>query len=270
MAAVKKTNSSPAGDKQKKKRGLGALLALLLILCAAAAVVFAVIAVSKALFTANPRFKLQKVLVNGTGYWKNHPEQLARKIELQKGTNLFTLDLKTVRQKTGKIPGIDSCSVMRILPDTLLFQVVERVPRAALGSSNSPWLVDGKAIVMPRSQVMSKLRRLPTISGVPLAKAKNGEPFNDAQTAVDLIMTAIRDFPDFNIIHISLQNPDKMQVYLKYRKYPMYKVMLPMKHRGLKFELQILQSAIINALKNGDRRTHYDLSYEGKVVIKTP
>ena len=35
MGAVKKNNTSPAGDKQKKKRGLGALFALLLILCLA-------------------------------------------------------------------------------------------------------------------------------------------------------------------------------------------------------------------------------------------
>lgn len=270
MTAVTKNNISSAGDKQKKKRGLGAFFALLLILCAAAAAVFAVVAVCKALFTENPRFNLQKVLITGTGYWKNHPEKLAGKIKLEKGTNLFKLDLKTVRRKTETIPGIDSCSVMRILPDTLLFQVVERVPRAVLGSSNSPWLVDSKAIVMPRTQVMSKIRRLPTISGISLAGAKNGKPFNAVKTAVDLIMTATRDFPDFTIIQISLKNPDKMFVYLKYRRYPMYRVMFPVKHRGLKFELQVLQSAIINALKNGDRRTYYDMSYEGKVVIKTP
>lgn len=270
MAAEKKKNTSSAGDKQKKKRCLGAFFALLLILCAAAASVFAVIALFKALFTENPRFNLQKILVTGTGYWKNHPEQLAEKIKLKKTTNLFKLDLRDVRQKTEKVPGIDSCSVMRILPDTLLFQVVERVPRAVLGSSTSPWLVDSKTIVMPRAQVMSKLRRLPTISGISLSGAKDGKPFNAVKPAVDLIMTAIRDFPDFYIYQISFRNPDKMYVYFKYRRYPMYRVILPVKHRGLKFELQVLQSAIINALKNGDRRTLYDMSYEGKVVIKTP
>ncbi len=270
MGAVKKNNTSPAGDKQKKKRSLGAFFALLLILCAAAAAVFAVIALFRVLFTGNPRFNLQKVLVTGTGYWKNHPEKLAGKIKLKKRTNLFKLDLKTVRRETEKIPGIDSCSVMRILPDTLLFQVVERVPRAVLGSATSPWLVDSKTIVMPRAQVMSKLRRLPTISGISLAGAKDGEPFNAVKPAVDLIMTATRDFPDFTIIEISLKKRDKMYVYLKYRRYPMYRVYIPVKHRGLKFELQVLQSAIINALKNGDRRTLFDMSYEGKVVIKTP
>ena len=270
MAAVKKNNTSSAGDKQKKKRSLGAFFALVLILCAVAASVFAVIAVFRALFTENQRFNLHKVLVTGTGYWKNHPEQLARKIELKEGTNLFKLDLKTVRRETEKVPGIDSCSVMRILPDTLLFQVIERVPRAVLGNSNSPWLVDSKTIVMPRAQVMSKVRRLPTISGISLAGAKDGEPFSTVKPAVDLIMTATRDFPDFNIIEISLKNPDKMYVYFKYRRYPIYRVLLPVKHRGLKFELQVLQSAIINALKNGDRRTLYDMSYEGRVVIKTP
>lgn len=270
MAAAKKNNTSSAGDKQKKKRGLGALFALLLILCAVVAAVFAAFAVFKALFTENPRFNLQKVLVTGTGYWKNHPEKLAGKIKLEKRTNLFKLDLKTVRRETEKIPGIDSCSVMRILPDTLLFQVVERVPRAVLGSATSPWLVDSKTIVMPRAQVMSRIRRLPTISGISLAGAKNGEPFSAVKPAVDLIMTATRDFPDFTIIEVSLKKRDKMYVYLKYRRYPMYRVYLPVKHRGLKFELQVLQSAIINALKNGDRRTLYDMSYEGKVVIKTP
>ena len=267
MTVAKKKISPRGEDRQKKKKWRGALLALLLIISAIAAVLFAVFGASKLLFTTNPRFNLRDTRVTGPGYWKEHPEELARRIKLTKGVNLFALDLHTIRKRITEIPNVDSCSVMRVLPDTLVINVVERVPRAILGRAKSPWLVDGNAIVIPRSQFGKQLGRLPVIKDVKLTGAQAGKPFKNVKQAVDLVMTTVHSFPDFQIYTISLRDPEKMLIYLRYRDFPIYQVTLPVKNRGLSFSLIALQSAIINARERGETRIHYDLSYDNKVVI---
>lgn len=267
MAVAKTETARKAADQQEKKRRRGALLALLLIILAAAAVCFAVFGASRVLFTANPRFQLRKIRVNGPGYWKEHPEELASGIKLKTGTNLFALDLRQLRSRIQSLPNVDSCSIVRILPDTLVFQLVERVPRAFLGSGRSPWVVDGEGVVMPRKQVMAAMPNLPVITGVSLAGARSGKPMKEIRMAVDLIMMTVGNFPDFKIHRISLKNPDKMEIYLQYSRFPIYQVILPVKNRGLSFSLQVLRSAIINARNMGETRTHYDLSYDDRIVI---
>ena len=267
MTVAKKKISPRGEDKQKKKKWRGALLALLLIAAVIAAVLFAVFGAAKLLFTANPRFQLRETRVSGPGYWKEHPEELARRIKLKKGVNLFALDLRAVRKQIREIPNVDNCSVMRVLPDTLVINIVERVPRAILGRARSPWLVDGNAVVIPRSQFGKQLGHLPVIKDVKLTGAQAGKTFKKVKQAVDLVMTTVHSFPDFQIHSISLRDPEKMLIYLRYRNFPIYQVTLPVKNRGLSFSLIALQSAIINARERGETRIHYDLSYDNKVVI---
>ena len=265
MTVAKKKISPRGEDKQKKLFYCG--IFPLLIAAVIAAVLFAVFGASKILFTANPRFKLREIRVSGPGYWKDHPEERARRIKLQKGVNLFALDLRAVRKQIREIPNVDNCSIVRVLPDTLVINVVERVPRAILGRTKSPWLVDGDAIVIPRSQFGKQLGRLPVIKDVKLTGAQAGKPFKNVKQAVDLVMTTVHSFPDFQIYTISLRDPEKMMIYLRYRDFPIYQVTLPVKNRGLSFSLIALQSAIINARERGETRIHYDLSYDNKVVI---
>jgi cell division septal protein FtsQ len=175
--------------------------------------------------------------------------------------------MKQLREKVKTIANVDDCSVIRVLPDTLIFQITERVPRAFLGNVRSPWVVDGKGIIMHRKQSMTSYNALPVITDVNLRGARVGKELQSIRPAVDLIMMTVHSFPDFKIYRISMKNPDKMKILLKYRKFPIYQVLLPVKNRGLSLSFHVLQSAIINAKKNNETRTHYDLSYDNNVVI---
>ena len=62
-------------------------------------------------------------------------------------------------------------------------------------------------------------------------------------------------------------NYSQMEIYLQYQRFPIYQVRIPVKNRGLSFALLALQSAIVNARETGEKRTHYDLSYDNRVVI---
>lgn len=267
--AVAKTTSArkTAEQKQEKKKQKGALLAVFLILLILILAGGGLFLLKKVLFAANPRLTLREIRVNGTGYWKEHHEELAQKIGLKKGTNLFALDLKVLRAKIRAIPNVDSCSVVRVLPDMVVIRVTERVPRAVLGKQRAPWVLDADAVVMPRLKSMSFVSRLPEISGVSLSGIRPGEKLKKAQCAVDLIMMTVHNFPDIRIYSISLHNPEKMDIVLQYRKFPICRVKIPVKNRGLSFMLLALQSAVINARRMGETRNLYDLSYDGRVVI---
>ena len=260
------TAKKTAALKKEKKRRLAWLAGFLIVLVIVAAG-FAIFCAGRILFSANPRFKLRELRIDGAGYWKEHQDELIRKIELKMGTNLFLLDMKQLRDKVKTIANVDNCSVIRVLPDTLVFQITERVPRAFLGNVQSPGVVDGQGIIMHRRQSMVSYSNLPVITDVSLRGAKVGKELQAIRPAVDLIMMTVHSFPDFKIYRVSMKNPDKMKILLRYRNFPIYQVLLPVKNRGLSLSFHVLQSAIIDAKKNNETRTHYDLSYDNNVVI---
>ncbi|MBQ7207415.1 MAG: FtsQ-type POTRA domain-containing protein [Lentisphaeria bacterium] len=253
------------GQGRKKLLGAGlAVLSITLLLGAAAAGIYGA---RKALFVANPRLVLREIRVSGAGYWKEHPDALADAAGLRIGTGLFSLDLRKIRRRILDVPNVDSCSVVRVLPDLLVIKVTERVPRAVLGRAGSPWVVDGESVVMSRAQVMDTYRRLPVITGVPTANVKAGTAMKELKSAMELVMMTVRSFPDITVYQISLADPRKLDVLLRYRRFPVCRVAIPVKNRGMSFMLLTLQSAIINARRTGETRNHYDLSYDGRVVI---
>ena len=261
------TAKKTAALEQAKKKRIRAYFALFLIVLVIVAAGFSIFCAGRILFSANPRFKLRELRIDGAGYWKEHQDELIRQIKLKMGTNLFLLDMNQLREEVKKIANVDDCSVIRVLPDTLIFQITERVPRAFLGNDRSPWVVDGKGIIMHRKQSMASYSKLPVITNVSFRNAKVGKELQSVRPAVDLIMMTVHSFPDFRIYEVSMKNPGKMKILLQYRKFPIYQVLLPIKNRGLSLSFHVLQSAIIDAKKNNETRTHYDLSYDNNVVI---
>ena len=267
MATSQQTSAKDKQAEQGRKKLRGAGLAVLLIVILLGAAGTAIFFARRALFVANPRLVLREIRVNGAGYWRDHPEELAAQVGLRTGTGLFALDLRDIRRRIFAVPNIDSCSVVRILPDLLVIKVTERVPRAILGRRGSPYVADGDGVVMSRTRVMDSYRRLPIITDVSLKDVRPGQVMKEIKSAMDLVMMTVRNFPDITIYRISLRSPGKLDVLLRYRHFPVTRVMIPVRNRGMAFMLLTLQSAIINARRTGETRNHYDLSYDGKVVI---
>ena len=268
--AEKKTTAAAKKPVEKKdrKKLRGALLVILGLVLITAALIFGMIWLKGALFHRNQRFALREVTVTGSGYWKTHPKELASRLELNNGINLFSFKLREIRKKILAVPNVESCTVVRILPDTLVIHVTERVPRAFINSPRSPWVLDSKAVVMPRNQVMGNPGRLPVITGVDTRRITPGKELRELRTALELIMLTVRNFRDITIYEISIRNPEKMSVLLRYGRFPLCRVLIPVKNKGLSLMLLTLQSAIINTRRAGENKNTYDLSFEGKVVIR--
>ena len=87
-------------EKKKRRRAWFALVLIVLVIVAAG---FAIFCAGRILFSANPRFQLRELRIDGAGYWKEHQDELVRKIELKMGTNLFLLDMKQLRDKVKEL-----------------------------------------------------------------------------------------------------------------------------------------------------------------------
>ena len=188
--STKMTPVSPRGEREKLVR---VLLVIVCVVLAIAALFFALFGLRKVLFTGNPRLELRSVAVETTGYWENKEKILARRLNLTSGENLFTINIRKVRQELQKIPNVESCEVVRVLPDQIKLKIVERIPRAVLKNPRSPWVVDENGMVIPRHESLCMLQKdfLPVLH-TDMKNIMPGQPIPTPSTSEMLRFTASR------------------------------------------------------------------------------
>ncbi len=252
-------------DREKLLRALALLFAVLLLI---GAVFFAVFGAGKILFNDNPRFLLRHIELKSSGYWQGKDKELAKRIELTPGTNLYALKLPDLRTRLLKIPGIESCEITRELPDTLRIRIIERIPRAILAGPNALWVVDENTVVIPRYESTAG-DSLPKIFLYNNGQPRPGTTLETTRPALELIMETIRNYPDINILGVDLRKPSKIEFYMYFRNLKSCKVILPITPRKqLPALLNALQSAILDADRRGDNRGTFDLSYANGVLLR--
>ncbi len=113
------------------------------------------------LFWGNPAYTLRKLTIHVEGQVIT-PLDIRNDTGLCEGTNLFALSLGQVRTRfLQKRPVAKSIVIQRKLPDTVIVNVVERVPLARLGRG-SLYGVDREGYVFP---LRSSTREFPVITG---------------------------------------------------------------------------------------------------------
>ena len=88
-------------------------------------------------------FRANEIVVSGESRYS--AEEIIAATGVEKGQNLFQLDKNgIVRKVLTQLPYIDTISLSRKLPDTLLITVTESRPVAALEYNGSWWLMDAR------------------------------------------------------------------------------------------------------------------------------
>ncbi len=257
-----------ANVRSDREKFLRALFVLLLLLGLAGVAFCGVYGARRFLFSGNDRFRLREIEVRSGGYWQDKAPQLAARIGVHPGENLFRIDPGELRRRLLAIPGIEESEVLRILPDTLHLRVIERVPRAVLGNPRSEWVVDETGAVIPRLESMSASVPLPVILGISTAGVKAGMVLETLRPALELIMLTVRSFPDISIIAVNVRNPERLEFFMRFRGQKSCKVILPVRNQNFTYLLSALQSAIIYAERQGDTRGTFDLSFGRNVIIR--
>lgn len=271
--AINTKKKLPKEDNDSNKemmKYVRAALAILLLLLLFLAFFFGLWGARRVLFEENKYLTLRKLEVIGTGYWNGREAFLAKMLKLNVGSdNLFKLNYPVLRKRLLDIPSINDARIVRVLPDTLLLHVEERVPRLILANPNSPWVIDENCIAIPKAESMATNQKLPVMTGVKLDLISGGMKLTQLRPAVDLVMMTLRNFPNLQILAIRFigSRRDKMRVVLQYRNKKVCMAIIPIKNQGLDVLLHALQSAIVSAQISQDYRTNFDLSYDGQVVI---
>ena len=154
---------------------------------------------------------------------------------------------------------IENVDVLRTVPDSLKFDIVERIPRALLYNKNSNLIVDRNGILLNREYCININKNLPVITGFILkepdftAKSyKNnkipfGKQLPQVMPALVLISLINTEYPDFKIKLINLYTPNSLTIYLADpKKRKIIKITLPFKHSpdSLLTEVQLTQETI--------------------------
>ena len=260
-----KKNAVEIPDVRTKRLRAAFFVVISLLLLALA--VGMLIGLHKLMFKANPRLVFRELHVSSTGYWNKKDDFITRILKLKKNTNIFEIDLKQLRQKLRTIPSVEDAEVVRILPDTIYVNITERMPRALINYSNAKWVIDENTVVMERRFSMASQLSLPLLVGVPSRRFSGGSRLPELKPALDLIGKILRNFPDMELLRLSVATPEKLDFHIRYRNGKIYRVIIPVKNRGLDFMLNALQSAIIHAYQLGDMRSTFNLSFDGQVVI---
>ena len=254
VTTSRRSDSAAADPKRKLKLFVWGGIILLVL----GVVILCVVKLPGIFFSRNPRFKFQNLEVDSTGYWQKNPQILLDRLGLKKGSYLFTIDLQKLRQQLEKLPSIESAEVRMVLPDTLKIKIVERIPRAALLSVNSPAVVDADGVVMKRSESSAANQRLPVIKGL-----RNQDVTRQVRPALRLILNALSNYPDIAIQEISLAVPGELHVKLYYRSSKQCTVLFPAtEEEDYNYLLSVLQTTI---LRSGSNWSTFDLRYKGSV-----
>ena len=220
-----------------------------------AGLIFAAFKVPGLLYFNNPRFTLKHLEIDSTGFWHQKERMLADRLGLQLDSNLLSLNIAKIKKDLEQINNIESAEVRIILPDMLKIRINERIPRAVLYNQNYPVVVDRHGVKMKRSESSAGIQKLPVISN--LRRTMKLQP------ALDLIMSALNNYPDIAIQEISLENENELDVKLYYRERKACRVLFPVgTNEDYTYWLSVLQTTI---LRNGSAWNNFDLRYRGRV-----
>jgi len=274
MPKENKKNNIPEKTEPKKEFrerlrvwGKTALITAAVLLLAV--LIFGLLFANKVLFRENPHFKLKKMTLKGGTYWRNKDRLLVKRAGIPDNANLFALDYRSVKKRMEAIPSIEKAEIRYALPDQLHIRIWERIPRALLFYPGSPWLVDEEGVVIPRREsAITRSTQLPVITFEKrISSPSGGEKVSQVKPALDLIMMTLRNFPDIEIMSLKVKNNDRIEFVMRYRGGKFYLVTLPIQNRGLPFMLSALQTAIINAHWKQLNVSHFNMMFDGRIVL---
>ena len=243
---IKKPVKLRKKEKLLRSTYLRICIVISFLIIVSALIIFVFISSYNMLFDNNPRFVLKDINIESPGYWNNKKDKMEKILGLKRGkTNLFQINLLDLRNKlkNQREYSIENIEIEKVLPDTINFKIIERIPRAKLYNKNSNLIVDGNGILINKQYCININNDLPVITGFSLKKSgisnknsKNkqipfGEKLPQIIPALMLISLVNLDFPNLNIKLINLYNPKSISVFMKGPKgKKTIEVILPFEH----------------------------------------
>ena len=186
--------------EKNRRRSSGVLAKLAIMLAVVAAVVFGV-----AIF-----FKVNTIEVQGNSVYS--AQDVIAASDLAVGDNLLTVNKDTAAGNImARLPYIESVSIGRSLPDTVVIQVREGQSAFAVNSeTNTVWLVSPQGKALERADT-EMLEQYPQIMGVVLNSPTAGQPVTSLdQKKLDAAIAVLTGLEGTGILeHVAAINVEK-------------------------------------------------------------
>jgi len=233
-----------ASKKKKKRiflkgRNFRLILTFIFLFGLLSAFGFLVYSLRKQLFTENKHFTLRRIIVQRGIWWKQHIKELSAILKIEKGkTNLLNIDYEGAREKLLQEPTIEDISVYKLLPDALVLNITERIPRAFLTYKNSDLQVDANSVIMPTGKSITLSDDLPVITELRTKDLKIGSKLLEVKGALDFIKQINALLKRVKIHRISLKDKKIFNTIIYDRK------------AGRQYHLLILRDNISESLES--------------------
>lgn len=263
--------ASKAYDPEHAKRVRRiAIITLLLILCGG--VVTGLFLLHRALFVTNPRLLLQRVEIRcvSGGFWEEHQTELCRNLGLTPGRSFHDIRPDILRQQLLVFPNIANVEVEILQPDAIRLNITERVPSAVLDAN---WVVDGNGYILRRGETNANYLTLPVIKEVKhppyIWIYQKHLPRKELIPALQLC-NAIQNYPQLKLSILFIKSDRKLEARLSYMEQPPCRITFPgdRQEKDYRFLVDRFFDAITEARRNGDMRNNFDLSFDGRIIIK--
>ncbi len=167
-------------------------LSIILTLALLVLLVYGLSYVGSLFFSRNPHFTLKTIEMTTDG--RLSIPELKRWVDLDLDKNLFAVDFDEVRKNLLSKPQIESVSICRKLPSTLVVHVIERNPvvQVRFRRRGLLYLLDRHGVAMRPPAIPSSERALPLIEGLKTKEPRLGERVADSgvQYVLELLSAA--------------------------------------------------------------------------------
>ncbi len=188
----KQYSKTKASKNLVARRSSLVFLSIILTVALLIFLVYGLSYVGSLFFSRNPHFTLKHVEITTDG--RLSPSELKRWGNFGLEKNLFAVDFDKVRANLLSKPQVESVSIHRKLPSTLVVQVIERdaIVRVRFRRSGFLYLLDRHGIAMRPPAIPSSEQALPLIEGLKVKEPRLGERVSDsgAQYVLELLSTA--------------------------------------------------------------------------------
>ena len=147
----------------------------------------------------SPRFSLEQVVM--TGQKTRTKDGLLARANVKMGQNVFSIDLDAARNKMLGDPYVQSATLARRLPDTILVDIEERVPAAMVAVGDGLVLVTRDGDAFKRVEVGDPTD-LPVITGLPPELAES-----DREGLADKVRRALDVAVDYQQSSLAAKMP---------------------------------------------------------------
>ncbi len=217
--------------------------------------------VSGALFWNNGRYEIKHLVIRGGRAIKE--ARIREYTGISEGTNLFAVDISGVRQKVlDNVPNIRNLEIARILPDTMVINVSERMPMARVGFRGGYAIDSAGHVFVP----MRRMQGLPFILGNEARELRPGKKARgQVAAALEVVEMCDRHDISLDVSSIEADNEDYLIVRLasgKFARLNWEGMRENTKKSRNRLEAKLREWVRVLATPRGHRQTRFDLTLD--------